>query len=104
MGDKLFEKAEKTKTMEEFKALMSENGFNINEDKAEEFYARIHSDGAVSDEELDGLSGGRRDEGVRGTTTIRCPKCSAWMEIRAVAGIGICPRCGYTYDDNGYLG
>lgn len=104
MDEKLFEKAEKTKTVEELKALMSENGFNINEDKAEELYARIHSDGALSDEELDGLSGGRRDDGVRRTTTVSCPKCSMWMEIRTTTRIGICPRCGYTYDYYGYLG
>lgn len=59
MNEELLEKAKETKTMEELKALMSKNGFKMNENDVEEFYARIHSGEALSDEELEGLSGGK---------------------------------------------
>lgn len=59
MNEELLEKAKETKTMEELKALLSENGFKMDDKNVKEFYESIHSGKALSDEELEGLSGGK---------------------------------------------
>lgn len=91
MDEKLLEKAKETKTVEELKTLLSENGFDMDDENAEEFYARIHSDEELSDEELDGLSGGREGKGYY---TTKCPRCDMYtMVISGRTRIGRCSNC-----------
>ncbi len=52
----LLEKAKQAKSAEELIALVKENGVEIPEDKAKALFEKLK--GALSDEELDGVSGG----------------------------------------------
>lgn len=93
MDEKLLEKAKEAKTLDELKGLLSENGFDMGDENAEEFYARIHSDEELSDEELDGLSGGREGKGYYRT---RCPRCEMdTMVISSRTHIGRCSNCRF---------
>ncbi len=91
-------KAKETETMEEFKALLSGKGLDIDEEKAEKFYARIHSGEELSDAELAGLIGGVGINLNIGNAvhTKRCPKCGALMQV-AKNGSSSCISCGYKY-------
>ncbi len=95
MDEKLLEKAKEAKTLDELKGLLSNNGFDMEDENAEEFYARIHSDEELSDEELDGLSGGREGKGYYST---KCPRCDMYtMVISGRTLIGRCSNCRFEF-------
>lgn len=50
------------KTIDEFQALAKENGIELSEESAKEYFAYIHKSGDVSDDELDNVSGGACDQ------------------------------------------
>ncbi len=91
----LLKKAKETKTMDELKALLSENGLDMDEEKAKKFYERIHSGEELSDTELSSLTGGAGiNLNIGNTHTKRCPRCGAPMQV-AKNGSGKCLSCGY---------
>ncbi len=94
MGKGLLKKAEETKSLDELKALIGENGFDMDEKKAEKIYERVHSDGALSDEKLEGLSGGLLF-GADEYDIKDCPKCYRVMRVDHWTNKGRCPSCGY---------
>ncbi len=51
-------KAKKAKSAEELLALAKENGIELAEEKAAEYYAELHKEGELADEELDNVAGG----------------------------------------------
>ena len=76
-------KAKQAKSVEELLALAKENGMELTEEEAKNYFAELNKEGEIADEELDNVSGGcgsyeRPDvvnvevvsEGV-----YRCPKC-----------------------------
>lgn len=54
----LLEKAKNTKSTDEFLALAKENGIDLAENEAEKYFAKLHKEGELADEELDNVSGG----------------------------------------------
>ena len=63
----LIEKAKTAKSTEELIALAKENGIELTEDKAEEYFERLNRSGELSDEELDNVSGGGCHTKVNGS-------------------------------------
>lgn len=77
----LIEKAKQAKSAEELAALAKENGIDISDDEAEEYFERLNKSGELSDEELDGVAGGGcyyKDGRLVVTCDYRCKrfKCS----------------------------
>ncbi len=93
MDKESLKKAKETKSLDELKALMGENGFDMDEEKVEKIYESVHSDGALSDEELEGLSGGLF--GADEYDIKDCPKCYRVMKVNHWTNKGKCPSCGY---------
>ena len=58
MNQQLLEKAKEAKSAEELLALAKENGMELTEEDAAEYFAQLHKSGELSDEELDNVAGG----------------------------------------------
>ena len=58
MTDELHEKAKAAKSAEELLSLAKENGMELTESEAEEYFAQLNKSGELSDEELDNVAGG----------------------------------------------
>ena len=54
----LLEKAKEAKSAEELVSLAEENGVELTEGEAEEYFAQLNKSGELSDEELDNVAGG----------------------------------------------
>ena len=54
----LFEKAKEAKSAEELIVLAKENGAELTEEEAADYFTQLHQSGELSDEELDHVSGG----------------------------------------------
>lgn len=53
-----FEKAKTAKSAEELTAIAKENGVELTEEESAKFFAELHREGEIADEELDNVSGG----------------------------------------------
>ncbi len=58
MTNELMQKAKACKSAEELLALAKENDYSMTEEEAERIFAELHSEGELSDDELDGAAGG----------------------------------------------
>ena len=58
-------KATAAKSAEEILALARENGIKLTEEEAAKYFAALHKEGEIADEELDNVSGGCGDDGPR---------------------------------------
>ena len=58
MEKELILKARKCKSAEEIVALAKENGYELTEEQAEEYFAKLNCNGEISDAELDNVAGG----------------------------------------------
>ena len=54
----LIEKAKQAQSAEKLIALAKENGTELSEDKAKEYFERLNNSGELSDEELNSVAGG----------------------------------------------
>lgn len=54
----LIEKARQAKSHEELIALAKENGIELSEDKAKEYFEKLSASGELSDDELNNIAGG----------------------------------------------
>ena len=54
----LLEKAKEAKSAEEILSLAKENGMELTEGEAEEYFTQLNKSGELSDEELDNVAGG----------------------------------------------
>ncbi len=54
----LIETAKKAKSAKELISIAKENGMELDEKQAEAYFSRISANGALSDDELDNVSGG----------------------------------------------
>ena len=71
-----FEKARSAKSVEELLALAAESGVKLSDTEAKQYFAKMHHEGAISDDELDHVSGGcggRPDFSY--TTYLKCANC-----------------------------
>ena len=58
MDEQLIEKARAAKSAEELMAIAKENGMELTEEKAAEYFAQLNKSGELSDDELDSVAGG----------------------------------------------
>ncbi len=58
MTNELIQKAKACKSADELLALAKENNYPMTEEDAERIFAELHTEGEVSEEELDNVSGG----------------------------------------------
>ncbi len=93
----LLKKAKETKTVDELKTLLSENNLNLDDKNVEKLYSRIHSDEELSDEKLEGLSGGARGNWFSDYIykSVTCPRCHKTIKIDNGTWWGKCRNCGY---------
>ena len=56
--NELLQKAKDAKSAEELLSFAKENGVELTEDEAAEYFAQMHKSGELSDEELDNVAGG----------------------------------------------
>ena len=54
----LIEKAKRAKSAEELSAIAKENGFDLTDDEAKNYFDKLSASGALSDDELDSVAGG----------------------------------------------
>ena len=98
----LIEKAKTAKSAEELLKLADGNGIEITEEDAKLYFAQLHANGAVADDELDAVAGGgscpggddEEDEGSSssGANKLVCPFCQGVVS-RVTSK---CPWCGKT--------
>ena len=99
MNQELVNKARKAESVEELLALAKENGIELTNEQAKEYFAQLNpTKGELSDDELDDVSGG----GCGESKTKYCPNCNS--ELRMMSeGTGnfsmkfyyLCDSCGY---------
>lgn len=68
------EKAKQARSAEELVSLAKENGIELPDDKAREYFERLNESSELSDEELDNVSGGCGDYSYK-RTSLTCMKC-----------------------------
>ena len=89
---KLIAKAKATKSAEELLTLAKANNVELTEDEAKTYFEQLNANGAVSDDELDGVAGGS-------FLGISCPSEDEEEQTPASKEnkpVGRCPHCGST--------
>ena len=96
MNQELVNKARKAKSVEELLALAKENGIELTDEQAKEYFAQLNpTKGELSDDELEDVAGG----GCFGEEERYCPNCQTRLELRAschgLYSFYQCNNCGY---------
>ncbi len=73
----LLEKARTAGSPEELAALARENGYELTEESADEYFARLNKGGELSDDELDNVAGGGCDRNNDPAVVI-ANRCNDW--------------------------
>ena len=100
MNQELVNKARKAKSVEELLALAKENGIELTNEQAKEYFAQLNpTKGELSDDELEDVAGG----GCFGEEERYCPNCQTRLELRAschgLYSFYQCNNCGYEEPD-----
>ena len=100
MNQELVNKARKAKSVEELLALAKENGIELTNEQAKEYFAQLNpTKGELSDDELEDVAGG----GCFGEEERYCPNCQTRLEMRGSChGLYLfyqCNNCGYEEPD-----
>ena len=96
MNQELVNKARKAESVEELLALAKENGIELTDEQAKEYFAQLNpTKGELSDDELEDVAGG----GCFGEEERYCPNCQTRLEYRgSLHGLNYfyrCNNCGY---------
>ena len=96
MNQELVNKARKAKSVEELLALAKENGIELTNEQAKEYFAQLNpTKGELSDDELEDVAGG----GCFAEEERYCPNCQTRLELRAschgLYSFYQCNNCGY---------
>ena len=96
MNQELVNKARKAESVEELLALAKENGIELTNEQAKEYFAQLNpTKGELSDDELEDVAGG----GCFGEEERYCPNCQTRLELRAschgLYSFYQCNNCGY---------
>ncbi len=94
MTNELIGKAKECKSAEELLALSKENNYPMSEEDAERIFTELHTEGELSEEELDNVSGGAchiKVGGEKYTVVTNHNKC-----------INGCYEAGFRYTDKGF--
>ena len=100
MNQELVNKARKAKSVEELLALAKENGIELTNEQAKEYFAQLNpTKGELSDDELEDVAGG----GCFPEEERYCPNCQTRLELRAschgLYSFYQCNNCGYEEPD-----
>lgn len=84
MNEVMMAKAKEAKTAAELMELAKAENMELTEEKAQEFFARLHAEGELNDDELDNVSGGGCAEtapkykvgDIVALVSKRCPDCN----------------------------
>ena len=93
-------KAKAAKSAEELIALAKENGLELTEEEAKNYFEQWHKEGELSDDELDNVSGGCGNDEPEGPyTEMYCSHCgwtTKWNGYftDTMQYYGPCPECG----------
>lgn len=86
LSPELLAKAKEAKSADEIIALAKENNIEITGDDAEKYYANLHTEGELADNELDNVAGGCGDEEPSSLdiddSHPRCTKCGSDLQYR----------------------
>ena len=89
----LIAKAKEAKSAEELLALAKDNNMELTEEEAKTYFEQLNANGAVSDDELDGVAGGS-------FLGISCPSEDGETQITPAfkedKPVGRCSHCGST--------
>ena len=89
----LIAKAKAASTVDELLAIAKENDIELTEDEAKTYFEQLNANGAVSDDELDGVAGGS-------FLGISCPSEDGETQItpafKESKPVGRCPHCAST--------
>ena len=96
MNQELVNKARKAESVEELLALAKENGIELTNEQAKEYFAQLNpTKGELSDDELEDVAGG----GCLAEEERDCPNCQTRLEMRGSChGLYYfyqCNNCGY---------
>ena len=96
MNQELVNKARKAESVEDLLALAKENGIELTNEQAKEYFAQLNpTKGELSDDELEDVAGG----GCFGEEERYCPNCQTRLELRAschgLYSFYQCNNCGY---------
>ena len=96
MNQELVNKARKAESVEELLALAKENGIELTNEQAKEYFAQLNPPkGELSDDELEDVAGG----GCLAEEERYCPNCQTRLEMRGSChGLYLfyqCNNCGY---------
>ncbi len=102
LNDELLEKAKNTKSAEDLITLAKENGIELTAEEAKTCFAQLNSkNGALADDELDNVAGGRKcgtiyKDGRPVVTTLN--SCEYFQKERTLERIpgGYCKDCTYS--------
>ncbi len=93
MTNEMMQKAKECKSAEELLAIAKENNIEMTAEEAAEAFQTIHAEGELSDEELDGASGGSCYKGKRMVVTagyycdhFLCKKCKKGVPYTSTVG------------------
>lgn len=99
MTQELIQKAKACKTPEELLALAQENGVEMTEEQAKDYFAKLNpANGEICDEELSNVSGG----GCDNQPPLKCPDCGCTTfhemtgrnpQTGETGSIWVCTRC-----------
>ena len=97
MNSELIAKARAAKSAEELAALAKENGRDITEEIAHDYFDRLHPAlGELSDEELDNVAGGGCYSSGGRLKTTSGYRCRHFEQGQSTAGLkGTCAQCRY---------
>ena len=100
MNQELVNKARKAESVEELLALAKENGIELTNEQAKEYFAQLNPPkGELSDDELEDVAGG----GCLAEEERYCPNCQTRLEMRGSChGLYLfyqCNNCGYEEPD-----
>ena len=100
MNQELVNKARKAESVEELLALAKENGIELTDEQAKEYFAQLNpTKGELSDDELEDVAGG----GCFPEEERYCPNCQTRLELRAschgLYSFYQCNNCGYEEPD-----
>ena len=99
--EEMIQKAKSAQSSDALLAMAKENGIAMTQEEAAGFYARLHDNRALSDEELENVSGGCGSKPVLGRVITNlgdiCPswicKHDGWKEWRMGETVRYCPKC-----------
>ena len=99
-------KARATKSADELLAMAKEAGVSMTEEQAAKYYAEMHKEGELNDDELDAVAGGDKDipgcgSIIDGVSSVD-PQHDEWTNWHNIVSDHKCPVCGAEMAFAGY--